>query len=72
MAADRAAGGRRAKYLYDRVNFFFISKIYNPYVYSTRSTPIVDLSNGLDMNEGLIGNTRLGKIMAVSADRVLF
>jgi hypothetical protein len=49
MAADRAAGGRRAKYLYNRVNFFSISKIYNPYVYSTRSTPIVDLPNGLDM-----------------------
>ena len=49
MAADRTAGGRRPKYLYNRVNFFPISKIYNPYVYSTRSAPIVDLSNGLDM-----------------------
>jgi hypothetical protein len=49
MAADRAAGGRRAKFLYNRVNFFSILKIYNPYVYSTRSTPIVDLPNGLDM-----------------------
>jgi len=44
MAADRTAGGRRPKYLYNRVNFFPISKIYNPYVYSTRSAPIVDLS----------------------------
>ena len=49
MAADRAAGGRTAKYLYNRVNFFSISKIYNLYVYSTRSAPIADLSNGLDM-----------------------